>query len=150
MLQAIPQYAKFTALVVDDDEITIALVSGVLKRIGFAEIIKAHDGSAGLALAKTHLPDIIICDLAMAPMDGLTFLKLLRGSSLEKLAQAPVLLFTGSSDVETIKSAAACNVKAFIVKPSAPKAFAEKVHAAMAPRLAHEERLEELKRRMVT
>lgn len=64
-------------LVVEDNEKNRVLVRDVLAYYGY-KIIEAKDGSEAIALAREHVPDLIIMDIQMPVMDGLTAARLLR------------------------------------------------------------------------
>jgi two-component system OmpR family response regulator len=61
--------ASKTVLVVEDDENTSSLIALYLEREGFLSLT-AGDGEAGLSLAQTHRPDLVILDLMIPKMDG--------------------------------------------------------------------------------
>ena len=58
-----------TILVIDDDALVRDLLFRFLQREGFA-VLQAADGKEGLALARSHRPDVIILDLIMPGLDG--------------------------------------------------------------------------------
>ena len=80
-------------LVIDDDEDLRHLMRVMLVRAEF-EVIDAEDGEAGLALARTRVPDLIILDLMMPKLDGFG---VLRGMQAEGL-RMPVIIVTGYSE----------------------------------------------------
>ncbi len=65
-------------LVVEDELSYLHLLHDQLTQEGY-DVIDAHDGKEGLALAKEHAPDLILLDIRMPVMDGMTMLTLLRG-----------------------------------------------------------------------
>jgi CheY-like chemotaxis protein len=64
------------------------------------KILEAQDGKKGLEIAKKEHPDLILLDIRMPVMDGLTMLKMLRQDSYGKKAQ--VILLTNVEANETI------------------------------------------------
>lgn len=64
-------------LVVDDDEFLLDLTSELLQQLGVGEVLQAHDGAAALELVDNNLarPDVILCDVNMAGMDGIELLR---------------------------------------------------------------------------
>ncbi|MGD0283821.1 MAG: response regulator [Dissulfurispiraceae bacterium] len=67
-------------LVVEDNEKNRILLREVLTYNGY-EVIEAFNGDEGLKAAKEHIPDLILMDIQMPVMDGLTCLKLIRGNA---------------------------------------------------------------------
>jgi DNA-binding NtrC family response regulator len=63
-------------LLVDDDQMIRAVVSGYLRRRGY-EVYEAEDGMAALAVMERSLPDVVITDLGMPRLDGLGLLRAL-------------------------------------------------------------------------
>jgi two-component system cell cycle response regulator DivK len=67
-----------TILVVEDNVKNRRLIKDVLEYHGY-EVIEAGDGAAGVRLAKEHRPDLILMDIQMPVMDGLSAAKLIKG-----------------------------------------------------------------------
>ena len=61
-------------LVVEDNEKNLTLIKDVLEYHGF-EVRTAADGASGLSLAREYLPDVMLMDIQMPVMDGLTAVK---------------------------------------------------------------------------
>jgi len=57
-------------LIVDDDEKDLKLLEIKLSQLGFSNVIKAEGGKEALELAREHLPDLILLDIAMPGLDG--------------------------------------------------------------------------------
>lgn len=88
---------KYKIEVVEDDEIISKSITGELESAGF-EVIKAANGEAGLALALKDKPDLILLDIVMPIMDGLTMLRKLRQDSWG--GKVPVIILTNLSTDE--------------------------------------------------
>lgn len=85
-------------LIIDDDEIICTLMKLYLNGLGNFEFWVAHNGLAGLNMARQTLPDLIITDITMPVMDGIMFLSALRRDPVEKLKKVPVIVVSGTSD----------------------------------------------------
>ena len=68
-------FADMTALIIDDQEFVVNIVCKMMEQIGFGRIETAADGQAGLHAMTDVRPHVVLCDIEMRPMDGLTFLK---------------------------------------------------------------------------
>ena len=84
-------------LVVDDDAPTRESLARLLTTAGHAAVIAPNGRDAWLTLYE-GVPDVILLDLMMPQMDGITFLRLLRHS--DHWGQVPVVVVTGFSDDE--------------------------------------------------
>ena len=70
-------------LVVDDNELNLKLIVAVLTYHGY-ETLEAMDGAEGVKAAVEHIPDLILMDIQMPVMDGLTAAKILRNGPRTK------------------------------------------------------------------
>ena len=84
-----------TILVIDDTALARESVSKLLEYEGF-RAMRAKNGKEGWAMLYNDTPDLILLDLMMPEMDGITFLKMLRRSTLWK--DMPVIVLTGVND----------------------------------------------------
>jgi signal transduction histidine kinase/DNA-binding response OmpR family regulator len=90
-LAAQTRLAPRKILVIDDDPKTVELLAAVLEPEGFC-ILRAASGEAGLGVAETEQPDLIILDLLMPGMSGFDVLEQLEASSATR--RPPIILFT--------------------------------------------------------
>ena len=102
-------------LIVDDEELTRTGVISSLNwdSLGIDEVLQADDGVHGLETARLHKPEIVLCDVRMPRMDGITMLE-----RLEKLLPDTVPIFmSGYSDKEYLKAAIKLKAVNYIEKP---------------------------------
>ncbi len=92
-----------TILVVDDTALARESVARLLEYEGF-RTIRACNGKEGWAMMYNDTPDLILLDLMMPEMDGITFLKMLRRHILWK--DMPVIVLTGVADDDKLVSRA--------------------------------------------
>ena len=74
------RYELLRVLLVDDNHHMRVLLAEILRAIGVKQILEANDGAEGLQMMRTHAVDIVMTDLAMQPLDGIDFVRLLRNS----------------------------------------------------------------------
>ncbi|MFZ3011907.1 MAG: response regulator [Minisyncoccia bacterium] len=86
---------KILILVVEDEKILIDTLGEKLASEGFG-VLKAHDGLEGLRLALAEHPDLILLDLLMPKMDGMSLLKELRAKN-DWGKSVPVIILTNLS-----------------------------------------------------
>lgn len=104
-----------TILIVEDEEASLKVLSTKFNHEGF-NVLEARDGEEGLIIAIKEKPDIILLDIIMPKMDGMTFLKELRKDSWGK--NIPVIILTNLSDDKNIAEAMEGGVYDFLVKSS--------------------------------
>lgn len=100
-------------LVVDDMAVFREPIAASLRLEGY-ETQFAADGEEALRLTQATHPDLILLDLAMPKMDGITFLKHLR--SEPSIASTHVILLTMSAEKDRVLSAGFLGVKEYILK----------------------------------
>jgi two-component system, chemotaxis family, chemotaxis protein CheY len=128
-----PRYAKLGVLVVDDSPVVRAMVSRMLEQLGFGRVAAEADGGAALAhvTAADPAPNLIICDIGMKPMDGMTFVAALRALPEIRLARLPVVFLTATATSELVRRAKELAANGYIVKPITPEALAFRVERAL-------------------
>ena len=116
-------------LVADDFATMRRIVKGVLKQLGFNNIVEAEDGSTALDALKKEKIGLIVSDWNMPKMTGLDLLKAVRGD--EGLKGIPFIMVTAEGLKENVLEAVKLGVTNYVVKPFAPEAFSEKIQAAL-------------------
>jgi len=101
-------------LIVDDDPGIRMLLSRFLERYGF-ETILAEDGLQGQEFAKKYHPDLIIFDVVMPRMDGLTAARLVK--AYKPLNSVPIIFLTAKDADKEIKLAQEARAAVYITKP---------------------------------
>jgi two-component system, sensor histidine kinase and response regulator len=116
-------------LVIEDDPQLRGLIVEILTDHGLA-VASADNGSAGLSLASAMAPDLVLCDIKMAGMDGYEVLKALRHDP--STAVTPVIFLTGMGGPENVRAAMNLGADDYLVKPVAPRALVDAVTARLA------------------
>jgi AmiR/NasT family two-component response regulator len=114
------------ALVVDDKAENRRQVVEALVRYGFTDIIEAENGQQAVELAVAHKPLLIVMDVGMPIMDGLTAAEI-----ISKKAPAPIVLLTGKTDAQTVERARMAGVMNYVVKPFREEQFFPAVDLAI-------------------
>jgi nitrogen regulation protein NR(I) len=99
-------------LIVDDEPNLRKILSHQLSRDGY-DVLTAEDGEQGLALLKEHHIDLVITDLKMPKVDGMTLLK----KALEEEPELPVVLVTAHGTIDTAVEALKTGAFDFVTKP---------------------------------
>ena len=116
-------------LVVDDSPVTRRVHSDLLHRAGF-EVRGARDGADALSLLRAAPADVIVSDVDMAPMDGLTLLRALRDSPAT--AELPFVFVSARSGDAIAAACGGLHVDAVLSKGAAEQHLPATVHAALA------------------
>ncbi|TQV86718.1 response regulator [Aliikangiella coralliicola] len=104
-------------LAVDDSASMRQMVSFTLKSAGF-DVSEASDGVEALKVAQSQAFDVVISDVNMPNMDGLTLVKELR--ALGNYRFTPILMLTTESSSEKKQAGRAAGATGWIVKPFNP------------------------------
>jgi two-component system cell cycle response regulator DivK len=118
-----------TVLVIEDNAANMKLAVFLLESAG-RTVLTASDAETGLALARSHHPDLILMDIQLPRMDGLEATTLLKGAAATR--DIPVIALTAlamKGDEERIR-AAGCD--SYIAKPIAYREFLATVAAHLA------------------
>jgi len=102
-----------SVLIVEDSAEDRRPLAKLLRNNGY-DVATACNAFEAMAQAQRTDPDLILLDVRIPPMDGLTFLMLLRDSAIGR--QTPVIVITGLGDENTISRATALNVKQVLIK----------------------------------
>ncbi len=105
-------------LAVDDSTSMRQMVLFTLKGAGY-EVVEASDGVEALDIAKTRGFDMVITDVNMPNMDGITLIGELRG--LPSFKFTPLLMLTTESSPEKKQQGKAAGATGWIVKPFNPE-----------------------------
>jgi len=108
---------KKTVLTVDDSRTMREMVAFTLRGAGY-EVLEAGDGQQALALVNTNKVDLVIADLNMPVMDGLTLIRRLR--TMPAYRTVPILMLTTESDDRKKQEGRAAGATGWIVKPFNP------------------------------
>ena len=100
-------------IVVAEDEALIRLdLAEMLEELGYDVVGQASDGEQAVALVNEHKPDVVIMDVKMPVLDGIS-----AAEQIGKERIAPVIMLTAFSQKELVERARDAGVMAYIVKP---------------------------------
>lgn len=105
--------AQTARVVIADDESIIRMdLKEMLSGLGYQVVGEAGDGKQAIQMARELKPDLVIMDIKMPEMDGITAARTLTEERI-----APVLLLTAYSQQELVQGAREAGVVGYIVKP---------------------------------
>jgi two-component system chemotaxis response regulator CheY len=118
---------EIRTLIVDDSSVMRKIIERSLRQAGLEEmiVVEAGNGNEGLEVLRSRKVDLILSDINMPLMDGLEFLRRLRGESLAP--NVPVVMITTESSEEHVKEAILSGAQGYIRKPFTPDQVKERV-----------------------
>ena len=114
-----------TILTVDDSRTMRDMLRAALAGAGF-DVVQAEDGVHGLEVLAGCDPDVIVTDVNMPRMDGLTFIEKLRQNAERRAI--PILVLTTENDAPKKARAKAAGATGWIVKPFDPKKLVDAIN----------------------
>jgi len=102
-------------LYVEDNPANMLLVEQLFERRPELHLLKARDGSSGIAMALAHQPQVILMDINLPGISGIQVLKLLQQD--EATARIPVLAISANAMTSDIENGLAAGFFRYITKP---------------------------------
>jgi len=119
-----------TILVVEDDHLNMKLMRSILA-LGHYQILEAGEAEIGLELAARHHPDLILMDIQLPGLDGLSATRRLKQTP--ELANIPVIALTGLAMDGDRENALAAGCDDYISKPINTRTFLASINERLAP-----------------
>ncbi len=107
-----PTSARPRVLVAEDEALIRMDLVELLEEEGYEVVGQAGDGAAAIELAKQLKPDLVVMDVKMPKMDGITAAEQIAADRI-----APVVMLTAFSQRELVEKARAAGAMAYVVKP---------------------------------
>jgi putative two-component system response regulator len=115
-------------LIDDDPEAGLSLRTQLVHQPQF-HLETSPSGSAGLAKARSYLPDVILLDIALPDMSGFEICQLLRKNFETSLI--PIIMLTASSDYTSLKRGVSAGIDDYITKPYQIEALVTRIHMVL-------------------
>ena len=115
------------ALIVDDSSVMRKIVERCLRQAGMdlGTVFEASNGVEALALVSENTFDLILSDINMPVMDGLEFVRQLKGMNIAK--NIPIVMITTEGGEKSVLEALSLGAKGYIRKPFTPDQVKEHV-----------------------
>jgi two-component system chemotaxis response regulator CheY len=127
------RYEAIRVLVLEDEIHIRQIICRLLRQIGFRLIHDVANGADGFKELLRVNPHVILCDIHMEPIDGLTFLRKLRGLGKPEFTRLPVIFLTADAERDTVVQAKDLRVDGYLVKPVSPKQLKQRLDAVLFP-----------------
>ena len=116
---------KKTILVIEDNELNRKLVKALLQR-GAYNILEAPDAERGIGLAQEHKPDLILMDIQLPGMDGLSATRIIKEDP--PLKDTPVVALTSYAMEGDVEKAKKAGCTGYISKPINTRNFLDSIN----------------------
>ena len=119
-----------TLVYVEDNPANLMLVEQIIADHPQLRMLSARDGNQGIALARTHLPDVILMDINLPGMSGFEALKVLHDDPTT--AHIPVIAISANAMPRNIEKGLEAGFFNYLTKPIKVNAFTEALDQALA------------------
>jgi two-component system, chemotaxis family, chemotaxis protein CheY len=114
-------------LVVDDNAHMRSIVVAILRGIGIGTVKEATDGADALDVMRNGVPDLVICDLNMSPVDGLEFSQMIRTAPDSPYPFVPIIMMTGHTERSKVSAARDAGVNEVLAKPISARGLLDRI-----------------------
>ncbi len=119
---------KQSVLIVDDEPMTLNLLRMMLEPVGFS-VTGVEGGVEALERVHQNRPDVMILDVMMPDMDGITVCKTLR--SLPKTADLPIVMLSGKTHLNAEAEGLAAGANKYLFKPMSRSDLINSIRAVL-------------------
>ena len=120
--------AAQTILILEDDPSVRTLLVKTLSARGY-EVRAAEDGLAGLTMLEAWTPDLLIVDVMMPRLDGMTFVRAIKARNDTK--PIPVIFLTAKNDPKSMIAGINLGARYYITKPFVVEELISKIQKAL-------------------
>ncbi|MCC7105239.1 MAG: response regulator [Chloroflexi bacterium] len=113
-------------VIAEDEPISRMDLKDMLNNLGYLVVGEAGDGVSAVNLAREYRPDLVIMDIRMPEMNGISAARILTEERI-----APVLLLSAYSDREYVEGAKEAGVISYIVKPFGEAQLVPQIEVAL-------------------
>lgn len=120
-------------LCIDDNKCMQRIYAVTLNAMGFQTVIAAWNGAEALEIMHQTQGDfdLVFCDLYMAPVDGFEFIEKLRSGAGNFDCSVPVIVVSGTANIENVDQAKRAGANEFLAKPISVRKLLTKIEAVM-------------------
>ena len=119
-------------LLVDDETPVVEMMTAILENFGHKVVAVANNGADAIRLAGENKPDMIILDVGMPGMDGITVAEQILAKQ-----SVPIIIVTGVTKDTVLERAGKLDIQSFLIKPFSK----EQLHSAIRLAMVHHHNL---------
>ena len=128
------KFENTKVLLVEDDAVMSTFVVKTLQRLGVETIEVCGDGISAMKMLASFVPDVILTDVHMKPMNGIEFIQKLRANLSAGIRSIPVIFMSADSSQATLGGTMALGSVAYILKPPRMETLKAKLIQAIQSR----------------
>jgi len=117
---AAAHWQNVNLLLVEDHELNRQVARGLLERVGIS-VVDAVNGAVAVEMVKSGSYDLVLMDIQMPVMDGLTATRLIRQSSDQRVQQIPIVAMTANAFARDRQASLQAGMNDHLTKPIDPK-----------------------------
>ena len=122
------EYDKIKVVIADDEQIFLMSLSEMLESQGFMVVGKGSDGFECIELCKTEHPDVVLLDIKMPILDGISAAQYIYEEGLAET----IIIISAYEEKEFVEKAANIGVAGYLVKPINEKSLTPCINVAIA------------------
>ncbi len=123
-------------MIVDDEKDIVDFVKAYLEKEGYPTI-EAYDGESAVDLWREHRPDLIVLDILMPNLDGLTFCSLVREES-----RVPIIILSAKSEEADKLIGLELGADDYMIKPFSPRELLARIRAVLRRHVASSQEMD--------
>ncbi|MEL6106933.1 MAG: HD domain-containing phosphohydrolase [Planctomycetota bacterium] len=123
-------------MIVDDEIANVLVAKKLLTKAGYHDFETTSDSTLAMNLVHTYEPDVVLLDINMPNVDGISILTQIR--SVPKFKHVPVLILTANSDSGVKLRCLELGATDFLIKPIDPMELAPRVRNALVSKINHD------------
>ncbi|MEQ8709679.1 MAG: response regulator [Rhodospirillales bacterium] len=124
-------FKNLRVLVVEDEGYIRRLICKSLRQLDILNVYEAEEGQYGLQQVVRVRPHLVLCDIHMEPVNGLTFLRKLRAAKLDSIRNTPVIFLTADGHIDTVVKARELEPNGYMVKPVSVTDLRQRIQSVM-------------------
>jgi CheY-like chemotaxis protein len=119
-----------TVLYVEDNPANLALVEQLIARREDIYFLAAADASIGIAIARSHIPDVVLMDINLPGLSGMDAMRILRADP--RTAHIPIIALSANAVPRDIQKGIAAGFLDYVTKPIRVSTFMHALDSALA------------------
>lgn len=122
---------NISVLIVEPNAYISSVLKGIMHAQGARLIVEARDGADAFKEMRVFVPDLILTEWDMEPVDGLDFTRLIRTGKESPNPNVPIIMISAAAEKDRVMQALQAGISGFVVKPLTPQYLIDQVRRAL-------------------